>query len=260
MNCHDAVPLLDQLVRRPDDGVEVQMALREHVVSCPNCQNALRSLERWEGQLTRAMCDVVVPTGLTERLLDALNSSNSTELASAPATTQTTRKGWLRVVAAFSAVCLLFAVAFGTWNYLQPPLLTASDVIALLQVASDPLPAAEDSFRQLPQHWSSLRGMLYMDAGRHLEVRHPKLSVVVIPVEVPSKRGPSVFGSLLVIPRSRWTGSHGQSVSQARVLYSPPNVWIAWSENDVVYVLSLEGHAPLLEKIQQQLAGNHAFL
>ena len=262
MNCCDVELLLDQLVTSPGhDRIADRLAIREHLAKCSSCRLALDSLARWDGQLTQAMNDIAVPDGLSQRLLAVLNHPDSVDPKSKSVTTTSgLRKAGLRTFAAVTIICLLTVASLWSWRFARPPALSASNVATLLQQPVENLQTTDDFRHLLPRHWASLGRKVVVKGWKQVELSNLRMSVTVIPLVVRLKRGQPVEGSLFVIPKSRWTPTLAMPVSQTPIQYSPPCVWISWSERDLVYILSSNGSAAALEQLQPLLDGNQSVL
>lgn len=264
MNCSDVEPFLDQLTRPSTNlGVD-QIAVREHLASCVACQRTLRSLVQWDGQLSQAMNDVTIPAGLPQRLMTALTTAAPSDSILQPETALP-RNMWRRAFTSAIMVVLLSISVWGTWRIWKPPMLSPDNVTGILQQPIDNLPTADDSRHLLPRQWSAVKRMVVTGDAKKMELSELRLSLVVFPLEVRSKRGPAVGGSLFVVPKSRWNSANSVAVSKvpvsrSAVQYAPQHIWLAWAEKDSVYLLVLNSQTQLLEQLRSQLGGDHTFL
>lgn len=260
MNCSDVTPILDHLMRDPASQVVDQTALREHLTKCASCQRALNSLARWDGQLSVAMNDVKIPTDLSQRLLDELSSSES---VSGPVTVPPKPLNkWRRTFTSTIVVGLVCLAVWWTWIFVKRPMLSQTDVASLLQLPLVNLPEADESGQILPRQWLALKkdGVI-TGSGKKMVLSEFALTVVVFPLDVRTGQGPPVSGALFVVPKARWSSAAANAtIVNSVVSYAPPNVWMAWTEKNVVYILALNGQSHLLEQLRKRLGGNNAIL
>jgi hypothetical protein len=196
--------------------------------------------------------------------MTALTIATSVDSMLQPATAKP-RTMWRRAFTSAIIVVLLSISAWGTWRIWKPPMLSFDNVAGILQRSIDHLPAADDSRHLLPRQWSALKRLVATGDAKKMELSELRLSLVVFPLEVRSKRGPAVGGSLFVVPKSRWNSANSVAVSKipvsrSAVQYAPPHIWLAWAETDSVYILVLNSQTQLLEQLRSQLGGDHTFL
>jgi|GEM_PF-5885336 len=259
MNCHDVEPFFERLANAASCAdLPQQPALRDHLATCPSCQHAVQSLMQWDRRLATAMKDVSVPTGIAQRIQLALHHGSDT-VTSVPAMTGRSRgrSGW-RLVAVLSSLGVFAAVVIGLLAWSQPSTISADQVVVMLQQPVAEMPELNPASIWQPRHWNALQRDMADGGWRQFSMAELKPAIAALPFEIRIKRAVHAEGVLFAIPKSRWTTPVAPSISQAVVLYSPPHVWLAWSEDDVVFLLAVNGPAPVLEQMQRQLSGGRA--
>ena len=258
MNCSDLEPYLDELAMGcKGSAIPDEAGLRRHLAECPACQLALRSNARWDRHVGRAMSDVALPDGMTDRLVSAIrqasltNSGESASLKKAEAA--------FRFRALMTVVIVIFSGASLWWtiNSVTFERLSDADVVSLWEARTEPMTSESKSIRKLPQGWSSLNAVSAAD-WKQVPRRSSRIQVSVKPFEFRSRRGSREQGALFAIPRSHWTPAPSPFVSHARIQYSQNRVWMAWGERDLVYLVVLEGSPESIEQIRSLLDGGSA--
>lgn len=210
---------------------------------------ALAARSRFDSEAARAMSDVPLPVGLTERLQAAVKASSAQP--SNDATPPRLARHWpRRLMLSGSAALVLLAV----WSWLGPrdAVLTEADVRRLAELDSSGLPAAPSgTMIELPAGWQSLPGMEL--AERPVIAGDDSLSVPVLPLAFQaSRRGPRVTGLLLALPESRWRSRvEATSLSSTEVRYTASGTWAIWREGGTIFVCVLHANAKVLEALQR---------
>ena len=257
MNCSDAEPFLDLLTR--DSGnfdIPDETALRQHLTSCPSCQKRLQSQQTWDRQLTDAMINVTIPHGITDRLVAMLQENTPSERSQSGSKRLIRgielRARWLTGIA-------FLAFALSLWWTMTFPSgqLSSSNVASLWEKSPEIIPVNSPLPKKLPHGWSSLKNISEHE-WQQVSLENPQLVVSIKPFEIRDRQREPEQGWLFVIPRSRWNSNSATSPSQSQVQYSSSRVWIAWSEGEFAFVLTLAGSPQPLERLQRQLDGNNA--
>jgi len=201
-------------------------------------------------ELTRAMNDIPLPNGLTERLRTAIVQQ---PLASLPLNgSQPSRDNgrWSRRLLLSSAVAL---VLVAVWSWLGPheTELTEADVLRIAELDSSNLPNAPPGTQFIPPAgWHSLPGV---ELASHPVIANDEaFSIAVLPLTFRTRRNsPRVTGLLLALPESRWPFRiDATSLSHTDVRYSATGTWAIWREGTTIFVCILHADARALEALQ----------
>ena len=259
MNCHDVEPFLDQLGATYDGGViPNEASLRQHLASCSACQQSLQLMERWDSQLSRAMVDVAIPDGLSDRLIVALKTTPPVELqdvAVVPKHISGSRR--FLSLALIGAACLLVTLGWWARSLREVGHLSPANVALLWDRPPEAITSEKGLIKKVPRGWSAMNNVSVQD-WKQSKLSNPPLTVSVRPFEFRFPRGTPEEGWLFVLPKSSWGPVPVSSVSRARVQYSPDRVWIVWGEGNLVYIVALAGSPQSLERLQHQLDGDQA--
>ncbi len=242
MDCRSALEILEVVRPNSDDLREPELAAAAaHVGSCPRCEASFRSRQELDREIGRLMREVSVPSGLTQRLLDAVEAADafSTESqtrrsdshgkllrpvdahktvspaspASAQLPVSVSRRRWFRV-AWQSAVCLLAAVVL--WQVIvrrETPTISIADLrastsalSAISKVMSNPeqLPDFDGNFAaSQPESWS-VAGLSFGDGPKGFEAEGLEGRMpALFGFSLRARRSAPVRGVLLVMPAKR---------------------------------------------------------
>jgi hypothetical protein len=255
MNCSEVRQQLARFTDREASHIGSESAeVREHLESCPDCQITLRSLERWDEQISSSMNDVDVPADFAERLISKLEICPRPSIAKGRVRSL---RVWIAVSClALSLICV--AAMYGVSNALTATI-GPGDLGKLLVTENEPLNESQRLQKSFPRGWTSVP-KLYCDRWHQVQLPDIRINVAVQPFAIDSLDNKTYFGSLIVIPKSRWRSALPTEISGAAVQYNLPYAWIAWTEQNAVYVLALDGPTQSLEELQNRLQGHHAML
>lgn len=230
--------------------------MRRHLAECSSCRSVVHSLQQWDRQFTHAMNEVVVPAGLANRIASALEEAAPVSAEGLKHHSRRSSATRYRRGLALVTVCLV-AVSLGWMSWVrQSGRLPQSSVPHLWEHVPEAMPPRSNLMMRLPHGWSSLQNIAVQD-WMQVTISSPRLTVAVKPFQARFQRGGPVEGALYVLPKWRWSSSVVTSVLRAQVHYAADRVWVAWSEGDAVYLMTLNGSPELLERLQRQLDGGH---
>jgi hypothetical protein len=205
---------------------------------------------RFDSEVARAMSDVPLPVGLTQRLQAAVRASSVQPAEGA--TPSRPARHWSRRLLLGTSVAL---VLFTAWSLLGPrqPALTEADVRRLAALESSHLPLAPPGTNvALPAGWHSLPGMELAEQPVIAQV--DALSIPVLTFRI-NRRGPRVTGLLLALPEHRRPFRvEATSFSNSEVRYTNFGTWAIWREGKTIFVCVLHADARVLESLQNAAA------
>lgn len=253
MNCDDVEPFLD-LLASSSSSVEIpdEASVRQHVADCPWCQQSLRSLERWDRQLHHAMNDVVVPVGLANRIVTALEvASPERHLLSRAGSAGAAWRRY-RVLGGIGLVGLLLLSL--RWFYLAQDSgqIGPANVALLWSQPPEVISAKSKLVTTMPRGWSLLGNMILAD-WQQTTINTPPLKVAMRPFEMRVQRSLSIEGAIFAMPRWMWRSAIASTVSKSQIHYAADRVWMAWGEGDAVYVVAIRGEPQSMERLQRLL-------
>lgn len=258
MKCHDVEPFFERLANPSGAGLPDPPALQEHLATCLSCQQAVQSLAQWDRRLANAMKDVSVPAGLTERIQMSLQHASPTTIDVPGLAVSSWRSHGPRLLTILASVSLIAVVVFGLQAWWSPSLISADQVTTMLQQPVVEMPESTNGSLRLPRQWNSLQRDVGDGGWRQFVAAEIRPAIAALPLAIRVKRTGQAEGVLFAIPQSRWESAVAPSISQAVVQYAPPYVWMVWTEDDVVFLLAVNGPAPVLEQLQRQLSGGRA--
>ncbi|MBI1345400.1 hypothetical protein GC163_03845 [bacterium] len=257
MDCSDTLEWLEaaELGQATAADTEVVQA-RQHLTTCPVCQQEWPARKSWALQLAASISDVPIPSGLRERLLADV------PMPAAVSTTAVHPRRSSRRWVLMSALCLTLLVGLlQFWPQPQPPL-TLVELQQGLSVELAGLPEFRGDFDpHLPAIWATS-----FDFDRSFVRGYPPHGmasgqVALIPFQYPLAGQPEpVKGRLLILPRQRFAESQRtlatQNFRQAQVQYfrGLPGAFLVWSEDDLIYVCLMPGDPEHLARFQRSLA------
>ena len=235
MDCQTARQFIDMSLAgascwRSAEGAGVQ----EHLAACPQCQAVAEDASEWDSRLHAVMTDVLVPSGVRERLLAQLSKSAPQSATSSETRQSTPRKAFRWVLSGLSLSVALLA-GLGYWislpSQMQLAEISESAVKNLRGRPGTELSAFDRSFTAelMDAKW---RGVCDpRPVGWDLDQRAGH-DVAAYRVNIPSLR---FRGWLVMIPLSRIADPPG-SVVPAAASYSQA----AWHDEKYVYVCVTE--------------------
>lgn len=276
MDCHVALELLE-VVGCDSDDLELAIA---HIESCGHCGAVYRDRLQLDREIGRVLRDVAVPLDLKQRIhcalievagervdqvagvgesvdIDGVFSARrplEAPIGAAPVR----RRTWLRV--AVSLACLIGSVI--VWQLWIPSEVRFS--LKELQGKTDLkirfLPEFDRGFSaDLPFGWDTSR-LLFIDStakGYSVSDGHPHV-VALYGFDFRVSRPRTLHGVLLVVPKSSvLEPAAASSLGSASITYERREqrrfATAAWTEDDFVYVVFVQGGADHLEEIQEYL-------
>jgi hypothetical protein len=257
MDCHEALEYLDaSAAGAGDDAAESMQAAQRHLAECAQCQVAWPERERWGRTLARAMQDVAVPAHLGARLHALVPQS-----AAAPPS-QPRRIGRRAWIAAGSAAALV-AAAIVLWP--SPPPVRLVELQAAADVSLEGLPAFSQSFApRLPKDWEP-----YFRLDPKFVHGYPESggahagAMGLVPFQFTFRRGATpLHGRLLILQRNQLhpddVPTRGFAAAQPGYIQagSGGGAWLAWIEDDLVYVCLVPAGPAALFQFQQTLTSS----
>lgn len=258
MDCHEALEVLDASTVGAWDGEpDAVQSARRHVAECAQCRSAWPQREQWNRKLAQAMQDVAVPSQLGVRLHALLPQS-------APASPARRHSSWSRRAWIVSASTV--AVAVAAWMFWPAaPTVRLMDLQSAVDVPLEDLPEFSQSFPpRLPKEWEPffdldakfIRG--YPDEG---QPQSGRLSLV--PFQFSSRPGAVPLRGRLVILRRNQL--HPDDVPATGFAAAPigylqsgsgGGAWVAWVEDDLVFVCLVPSGPAALHQFQQILTSS----
>ena len=255
MECHQAQAQLEftTLGRNAVNGPDVQAAQR-HLAECESCHRAMEFQQRFDSEVSRAMTSVLLPAGLTERLVSAVNGP----VARIESPTASPRAGWQRLAGRCltgGVLALLIPLLIWGWFGSLPQTLNEASVRHLAGLDLNQLPADVRQELIFPAGWHALREIQIGDAARLASVNSVEVPVQAFLART-DRRSPNVAGFLVRLPHSQWqTDLDATSFSSATIQYASFGTWVVWREDDVVFVCVLRDDAHGMQRLQELIAG-----
>lgn len=252
MECREAQAQLEfkSLGRDAASGADVQAAQR-HLAECEACHRAMDFQQRFDSEVGRAMSDIPIPVGMTDRLRSAVTSVTPPSSLQGPART---RRSW-RWVTRLSLVLLLPLLAWA-WFGTQPAGLNETSVRQIAELERSGLPADSQTPFTVPAGWNSLRE-IRLESSTHVAL----INGVHVPVRsflARADRGrPNISGFLVRLNRRQWQSSlEATSFSSAAIQYDTFGTWVVWSEGNTVFVCVMHDDAHAIQRLQDLIAGS----
>ncbi len=252
MECREAQAQLEfnSLGREAASGPDVQAAQR-HLAECETCHQAMDFQQRFDSEVGRAMSDIPIPAGLTNRLRSAVTTVTP---QSSLQRTAGTRHTW-RWVASLTLALLLPLLGWA-WFGAQPAGLNETSVRQIAELERNGLPADSQTPFTVPAGWNSLRE-IRLESSTHVAL----IDGVHVPVRsflARADRGrQNISGFLLRLNRRQWQSRlEATSFSSATIQYDTFGTWVVWSEGDTVFVCVMHDDAHAIQRLQDLIAGS----
>lgn len=265
MDCQHVRQTLDASRSRRRDWSEPELrAAAAHAAACERCREFLAERDRFDDAVAAAMQQVVVPSGLQERLLAALaaDPSRPAPLASSP---PSRRRRWRRRAVLCASLLLLTFVGWrlavtGHKPMAMEEVFTTLSARALEWHAVDATPGTTSTVLPVVFDGSfpvSLPDAVWRDAvgtavagGLDLDGRPGHDAAVY------RFAAGRIAGLLAILPRSRVLDPPSETVPRRNNSRYLPQPQVAWSVGEYVYVCVLERGS--LEDLQRQFYGGAA--
>lgn len=252
MDCHQAQAQLE-LANRGKDAVRSAdaVAAERHVAECDVCQLAMRSQQRVDDQITRAMGNVPLPDGLTQRLHASINSA--TTLGPQPTVKPPRRQFLQRVVwGSLAAVAIVVTCAV---VLPRSGVLSDANIRELGNLDLTTLPVNSSPVPSLPLGWTSQRLVRFADA-RIGTVGGRNVLLQTFNAWTDRRSSSGSTGFLMKLPQSQWHDvPDATSFGRAQIQYASFGTWVVWREGDSVIVCVLHADAHAMERLQEIVSG-----
>ncbi len=255
MECREAQAQLEfkSLGRDAASGPDAQAAQR-HLAECEACHRAMDFQQRFDSEVGRAMSDIPIPAGLTDRLRSAVTSvTPQSSLQRAVRTRHTWR--WVTSL----TLALLLPLLGWAWFGPQAAGLNETSVRQLAEMERNSLPTDSQTPFAIPAGWNSLRE-IQLESSTHLASVNG-IHVPLLGFLARADRGrPSTSGFLLRLNRNQWQSKlEATSFSSAMIQYDTFGTWVVWSEGDTVFVCVMHDDAHAIQRLQDLVAGSRDF-
>lgn len=252
MDCHQAQAQFELVNRGKDADRSAEGAAAErHLAECDTCQLAIRSQQRVDDQIARAMAGIPLPEGLSQRLHAAIGAAAT--LGPQPTVNAPRRQFLQRVVwgslaaVAIVVTCAVMLPRSGVLNDASIRELGNLDLTAL-DVSSSPVPS-------LPTGWTSQRLVRFADA-RIGTVGSRDVPLQTFTAWTDRRSSSGSTGFLIRLPQSQWhVVPDATSFGRAQIQYATFGTWVVWREGDSVIVCVLHADAHAMERLQEIVSG-----
>jgi hypothetical protein len=261
MDCLDAIEWLNAGESDPDvEGMPEAREAQRHFTDCPDCQLMRSRSREWDRSLAQVVPQVEIPAGLRARLLADIPIPAAAPSQKVAATRSRGKTRWrLAAFSASVAICLLLTATAFWWN--APPPLTLAELYAGVDVPYSALPAFDEDFEpRLPAAWSTV---FTLDSSliRGFPATGSRTGrAVLVPFQMTSRSGREPLrGRLLMLARDQLTAESVRSLpadfGEAEVRYLPEGrgAYVAWTEDDLVYVCLMSSGPADLHRFQRAL-------
>jgi len=272
MDCPKALEILDCIRPKSDDLELPEFAeARAHTESCESCRLEFSSRQEFDAAIAAVVQDVDVPESLRDELLssallnvDADEQSRAIETErrddAGESTVHTRPRRRTLLLAAASVTCCIAAIGLGLWlRDSGPEQFSVAELLQQVDVQQDNADAFDESFVfQPPSGWSHDGLRLGRDLhGQDLdgESGH-EVASLLFSYSLTDRQLDPISGVIMAIPANRVKPPPAASFSRATPHYLPGDmVALAWTENDLVYVVIISGSASGLEELQRAFSG-----
>lgn len=274
MDCHEALDWLEAAELNAagldtDPEVEAEIvAARRHLTACPACQAEWPVRRAWALSLTAAMSAVPVPETLHDRLTASLPMADAPSRAAenvgaAPARRRSSARPLFRMTLALLLLAALTPVAFWWW---QPPVVRLSELYVADHAPALELPAFRGPFEpRLPSGWTAVFTLDQQFVKGFPGHGAAAGQVALVPFQMSTRNGPEPLrGRLLILRRQQLQDVESLALASdfaaAEVRYLPEShgAYVAWAEDDLVFVCLMSSGPADLHRFMRTLQGSRA--